>query len=156
MKVKEIFENYSSSKLWKLKGTMKISRLTIHRFLLLFSHQVMSGSLQGYELQWTRPPCPSLSLGACSNSCPLSQWCHPTISSSVAPFFPALNLSQHQCLFQWVDSLHQVAKVMEFQHHSRFILIIQKKKKKNRKRDGRRDGEKKEGREEEKKTSLMW
>ena len=107
----------------------------------------MSGSLQRYELQCTRPPCPSLSLGACSNSRPLSQWCHPTISSSVAHFFPALNLAQHQCLFHWVDSLHQVAKVLEFQHNSRFMLIIQKKKKKNRKRDGRWEGEKKEGRE---------
>ena len=47
-------------------------------------------------LQHTRLPCPSLSSGVCSNSCPLSQWCHPTISSSVTPFsscpqsFPAL------------------------------------------------------------------
>ena len=111
MKVKEIFENYSSSNLWKLKGTMKISRLTIHRFLLLFSHQVMSGSLQGYELQCTRPPCPSLSLGACSNSCPLSRWCHPTISSSVSPSPPTFNLSQHQGLLKWVSSSHQVVGV---------------------------------------------
>ena len=39
------------------------------------------------DLQHTRPPCPSPTLGACSNSCPLSQWCHPTLSSSVIPFF---------------------------------------------------------------------
>ena len=39
-----------------------------------------------HGLQHTRLPCPSLTLGACSNSCPLSQWCHPTISSSVTPF----------------------------------------------------------------------
>ena len=38
----------------------------------------------------------------CSNSCPLSQWCHPTISSSVVPFSSALSLSQNQGLFQWV------------------------------------------------------
>ena len=49
------------------------------------------------------------------NSCPLSQWCHPTISSPVIPSPPALNLSQHQGLFQWVSSSHQVAKVLEFQ-----------------------------------------
>ena len=56
---------------------------------------------------------------SCSNSYPLSQWCHPTISSSVAPFSPpALNFSQHQGLFQWVVSLHQVAKVLELQHQS--------------------------------------
>ena len=41
---------------------------------------------QPHGLQHTRLPCPSLSPGVCLNSCPLSQWCHPTISSSVAPF----------------------------------------------------------------------
>ena len=45
----------------------------------------MSDSLQTHGLQHTRLPCPSLYPGDCSNSCPLSQWCHPTISSSVAP-----------------------------------------------------------------------
>ena len=45
----------------------------------------MSNSLQAHELQHTRLPCSSLSPGICLNSCPLSQWCHPTISSSVAP-----------------------------------------------------------------------
>ena len=55
-------------------------------FLLLFSHCVVSDSLQPHELQYARPPCPSLSFGVCSNSCPLSRWCHPTISSSVVPF----------------------------------------------------------------------
>ena len=54
--------------------------------LLLFSHSVMSSSLWPHELQHARLPCPSLSPGVCSDSCPLSQWCHPTISSSVAPF----------------------------------------------------------------------
>ena len=46
----------------------------------------MSNSLWPHGLQHARPPCPSPSLGACSNSWPLSQWCRPTISSSVAPF----------------------------------------------------------------------
>ena len=54
--------------------------------LLLFSHSVVSDSLQPHGLQHTRLPCPSLSPRVCSNSCPLSQWCHPTISSSVVPF----------------------------------------------------------------------
>ena len=53
--------------------------------LLLFSHSVVSDSLQPHGLQHGRLSCPSLSPGACSNSCPLSRWCHPTISSSVAP-----------------------------------------------------------------------
>ena len=47
----------------------------------------MSSSLQTHELQHTKVPCPSLSPGVFSNSCPFSQWCHPTISSSAAPFF---------------------------------------------------------------------
>ena len=55
--------------------------------LLLLSHQVMSNFLQPHELQHTRLPCLSLTHWVCSNSCPLSRWCHPTISSSVAPFF---------------------------------------------------------------------
>ena len=51
-----------------------------------FSHSVVSDSLQPHELQHTRPPCPSPTPGACSNSCPVSRWCHPNISSSVIPF----------------------------------------------------------------------
>ena len=63
--------------------------------LLTFSHSVVSDSLWPCGLQHTRLPCPSPSPGVCSNSCPLSWWCHPTISSSVVPFscpqyFPAL------------------------------------------------------------------
>ena len=54
--------------------------------LLLFSHSFVSNSLWHHELQHTRIPCPSLSHRVCSNSCPLSQWCHPTVSSSVIPF----------------------------------------------------------------------
>ena len=51
-----------------------------------FSHSVVSDSLRPHELQHTRPPCPSPTPGAYSNSCPLSRWCHPTISSSVLSF----------------------------------------------------------------------
>ena len=54
-------------------------------------------------LQHTRPPCPSLSPGVCSNTCPLSQWCHPTISSSVAPFFcPQSFLALRSFSMSWV------------------------------------------------------
>ena len=65
---------------------------------------------------WTtaRPPCPSPTPGVYPNSCPLSRWCHPTISSSIISF-SSFNLSQHQGLFQGVSSSHQVAKVLEFQ-----------------------------------------
>ena len=82
---------------------------------LLFSCSVVSDSLWPHGLQRARLPCPSLSLRVCSNSHPLGWWCHPTIPSSAAPSPPALSLSQHQGLFQWVSSLHQVAKVLELQ-----------------------------------------
>ena len=51
-----------------------------------FICSVVSYSLQHHELQHARPPCPSPTPGACSNSCPSSWWCHPTISSSAVPF----------------------------------------------------------------------
>ena len=54
------------------------------------SCSVMSNSLQPHGLQHTRLPCHSPRPGACSNSCPLSRWCHPTISSSVLPFSSCL------------------------------------------------------------------
>ena len=57
---------------------------------MLFSLPVVSDSLQPHRLQHFRLPCPSPSPWACSNSCPLSQWCHPTISSSVVPFSSCL------------------------------------------------------------------
>ena len=69
-----------------------------------FSLSVMSDSLRPHEPQHSRPPYPSPTAGAYSNSCPLSQWCHPTILSSVIPFhsypqsFPAsgsFQMSQH-------------------------------------------------------------
>ena len=59
-------------------------------FLDQFSCSVMSDSLQPHRLQHVRPPCPSPIPTACSNSCPLSWWCHPTISSSVIPFSSCL------------------------------------------------------------------
>ena len=49
------------------------------------SHSVMSNSLWPHGLQHARLSCPSPATGACSNSCPSSWWCHPTISSSVLP-----------------------------------------------------------------------
>ena len=55
-----------------------------------FSRSVMSNSLWPHGLQHTRPPCPSQTPGVYSDSYPLSWWCHPTISSSVVPFFSRL------------------------------------------------------------------
>ena len=72
---------------------------------VLFSCSVLSDSLRPHGLQHTRPPCPSPTPRAYSNSCSLSQWCHPTISSSVIPFssclqsFPASGSFQISRLF---------------------------------------------------------
>ena len=62
------------------------SCLLCHRFnSVQFSHSVLSDSLRPHGLQHTRLPCPSTTPRAYSNSCPLSQWCHPTMSLSVSP-----------------------------------------------------------------------
>ena len=66
---------------------------TLYKWLL-FSRSVGSNSLQPRDLHCTRLPCPSLSPWVCLNSHPLSQWCHPSTSSSATPFsylqsFPA-------------------------------------------------------------------
>ena len=102
-----------------LKMHLKRSlRFNVHprTLFLLVSHSVLSNSSRSHGLQHARLPCPSPSLGICSNSCPLSRWFHPIISPSP----PAFNLSQHQGLFQWVSSSHQVTKVLVFllQHQS--------------------------------------
>ena len=58
--------------------------------MLLFSCSVMSDSLQHHGLQHARFPCPLLSPGVCSDTCPLNWWCHSTISSSVTSFSSCL------------------------------------------------------------------
>ena len=82
------------------------------------SYSVMCDSLWPHGLQHARLPHPSPIPGVYSNSCPFSWWCHPTISSSGASSPPTFNLSQHQGLFQWVSSSHQVAEVLELQCQS--------------------------------------
>ena len=74
-----------------------------------FSHPLMSNSLQSHGLQHARPHCPSLTPRVYSNSCALSRWCHPTISSSVVPFsshlqsFPATGSFQMSQFFKSGD-----------------------------------------------------
>ena len=75
---------------------------------MLFSYSVISDSLRPHRLQHTRPRCPSPTPGVYSNTYPLSQWCHPTISSSVVPFssclqsFPASgSLQMSQLFIRW-------------------------------------------------------
>ena len=68
------------------------NKLLLCSWFEMFSsvHSVVSDSLQPHGLQHTRLPCPSPTPGACSNSCPVSGWCYPTISSSVIPFSSCL------------------------------------------------------------------
>ena len=79
------------AKCWRMsmkvvyKGFKQTSICTME-YSVQFSHSVVSDSLWPYGLQRARPPCPSPTRGVYSNSCPSSQWCHPTISSSVVPF----------------------------------------------------------------------
>ena len=77
--------------------------IDVHTVSVQFSCSVMSDFLRPCELQDARPPCPSPTPRVHPNPCPLSRWCHPTISSSVIPPPPALSLSQHQGLFKWVS-----------------------------------------------------
>ena len=80
-----------------------------------FSHSVASNSSRPYGAQHARPPCSSPTPGVYSNSCPLSQWCHPTISSFVNPFssclqsFPASESFQMSQLFAFILFIFWIA-----------------------------------------------
>ena len=67
-------------------NNLNSSQKRFHMFTDQFSCSVVSDSLQPHGLQHSRLPCPSPTPGACSDSCPLSWWCHPTTSSSIIPF----------------------------------------------------------------------
>ena len=79
----------------------------LHLSSVQFSHSVMSDSLRPHESQHARPPCPSPTPEVYSNSCPLSRWWHPTISSPVVPFsscpqsLPASGSFPMSQLFAW-------------------------------------------------------
>ena len=79
---------------WRKPGAMlwgsPKERLTWWGSSVQFSYSVVSNSLWPHGLQHARPPCPSPNPRVCSNSCPLSWWWHPTISSSVVPFSSCL------------------------------------------------------------------
>ena len=85
--------------------------ISVHVCLLLFSRSSMSESLCPYGPQHNRLPCPSPSSRLCSNSCLLSWWCHPTISSSIVPFssslqsFPASRFFPMSWLFTSDDQI---------------------------------------------------
>ena len=91
---------------WMHKKMWSILYITME-YSVQFSCSVMSNSLRPHELQYARPPCPSPTPGVYPNSCPLSRWCHPTISSSVIPFsscpqsLPASGSFPISQLFAW-------------------------------------------------------
>ena len=90
-----------------------------------FSHSVLSNSLQPHESQHARLPCPSPTPGVHPNSCASSRWSIQQSHPLSSPTPPAPNPSQHQSLFQWVNSSHEVAKVLELQiQHQSFQWIF--------------------------------
>ena len=96
-------------------GLKKHFRTDLYTNLVQFSCSVVSNSLWPHGLQHTRLPCPSPTPRAHSNSCPLSQWCHPTISSSVVPFCSCLQSFPASGSFIRSQLFDQVAKVLELQ-----------------------------------------
>ena len=74
----------------KLKNPCSLEEKLMTNLVSQFSHSVTSDSLRPYQPQHVRLPCPSPTPGACSNSCPSSQWCHATTLSSVIPFSSCL------------------------------------------------------------------
>ena len=109
----------------KTEPSYTVDRSSVQFSSVPLSCSVVSDYLQPHEQQRTRPPCPSPTPGVYSN-CLLKQFTQTVhqVSDAIQPSHPlsspsppALNLSQHQGLFQGVSSLHQVAKVLEFQLH---------------------------------------
>ena len=104
-------DGISLSFLWKKKD---------HKFSSVqFSRSVVSDSLQPHESQHARPPCPSPTPGVYSDSRPLSQWCHPAISSSVVPFscsqsLPAWESFPMSQLFTWGGQSTGVSALASF------------------------------------------
>jgi len=121
----ELCTHNISTSLHVRNTSISIFKTFLYCSSIQFSHSVVSDSLWPHGLQHARFPWPSPISEACSNSCALSRWCHPTISSSVFPSPPAFNLSQHYGLFQWVSSSYKLAKVLELQlQHQSFQWIF--------------------------------
>ena len=88
-----VFPNESTLRIRWPKYWIFSFRISASNESVQFSGSVMSNSLRLHEPQHTRPPCPSPTPGVHPNPCPLSRWCHPTISSSVIPFSSCLQSS---------------------------------------------------------------
>ena len=81
MHMKRLAQCWIHGKQWNLSHHQNYSKVSVQ-----FSRSIVSSSLRPHESQHARPPCLSPSPGVYSNSCPLSRWCHPAISSCVIPF----------------------------------------------------------------------
>ena len=124
-------ESRSTSTEWVVghESSWPLTRLRKVISSVQFSHSVMSNSLRPHESQHTRPPCPSPTPGVHSDSCPLSQWCHPAISSSVIPFsscpqsLPASESFPRSQLFVWGSQSTGVSALASFQRNPRAGLL---------------------------------
>ena len=98
----------TNKKIWTTKEYQNTPTIIITEVCINSTRQFSQScpTLRPHEPQHTRPPCPSPTPGVYSNSCPMSRWCHPTISSSVVPFscpqsFPTAGSFQISQLFTW-------------------------------------------------------
>ena len=118
-------QNYFSSTDWLGEKTKCLSPGSSDWVGSLFSCSVVSNSLRAHGLQHTRLPCPSLSSGVCANSCPLSQGCCLTISSSVSLFCFCLQSFPASRAFLISQLFASVARVLELQlQHQSFQWIF--------------------------------
>ena len=111
----------------------RIDNYTLHYSILMPPLKIQFSAVQSHNsvllfaTPWTpahQASRPSPTPGVYSSSCALSQWCHPTIWSSIVPF-SRLQSFQHQGLFKWVSSSLQVAKVLKFHlQHQSFQWIL--------------------------------
>ena len=107
--IQQLYSQTCSTEKWKLQ--IRSDQI---------GHSVVSDSLQPHESQHTRPPCPSPTPGVHSDSCPLSQWCHPAISSSVVSFssypqsLPASESFPMSQLFAWGGQSTGVSALASF------------------------------------------
>ena len=109
-----------------LRCEINVQQLCLHE--VQFSQSVVSDSLWHPALHHARLPYSLLSPRACSNSCPLSRWCHPTIPSSVVPSSLTFNLFQHQgltkqsiLLIRWPKYWNYSSSISSFNEYSGLI-----------------------------------
>ena len=109
---------------WEIFAFLFLGNSLLQFSSVQFRCSVIYDSLQLHGLQYARIPCPSPTSGGYSNSRPLSQWCQPTISSSVIHFFCLQSFPASRS-FQMSVLPHQVTKVLEFQlQHQSFQWIF--------------------------------